>query len=158
MAVIGRDPALLPGPTAHQLRGRARIALYAGFGAFVVAPVGALIGIHVTTAYTTVFGAVIGVALIAWLAIGSQAQAKLKSEKAAGYSTTIDAAGFDLRHPVTGALLRSKKVAPAKPPRVSFLLQNFRMRPGTWAADRLDEKPADKPVEKQDDGGQSQKP
>jgi hypothetical protein len=126
MAVARRDPALLPGLTAHQLRGRGRIPLYLGLAALVVALVGALVGVHVTTTYTTTFGALIGLALIAWLAIGSQAQAKVRSEKAAGYSTTIDAAGFDLRHPVTGALLRSKKIAPAKPGRVSSLLRNVR--------------------------------
>jgi hypothetical protein len=51
----------------------------------------------------------------------------------AGYSTMVDAAGYDLRDPVTGALQRDRAEPPAgAPPRRSFLLDNLRVRGGTW--------------------------
>jgi hypothetical protein len=57
----------------------------------------------------------------------------------AGYSTTVDAAGYDLRHPTSGALERSRTEPPAGPPRRrSFLLDNFRMRQDTWLERRRD--------------------
>ncbi len=56
----------------------------------------------------------------------------MREELDAGYSTVVDADGYALRHPVTGALERDHTVAPKEPGRRSFLLDNLRIRKGTW--------------------------
>ncbi|MEP6480865.1 MAG: hypothetical protein ABJA94_02530 [Rhodoglobus sp.] len=131
-----RDPALLPGPTAGQLRDRATIALYVGVG-FAIVGVVALVA-RIPVVATVALGVLFAAGYIAWLVIGGRSQAAMRREIAAGYSTTVDAAGYDLRHPVTGQLLRPSSEAPKKPGRVSFLLQNMRLRPDTWAAKQVD--------------------
>jgi hypothetical protein len=71
--------------------------------------------------------------------LGVFAQRRQREEMRAGYSTTVDAAGYDLRHPVTGALERDRTEPPvARPRRRSFLMDNFRIRPDTWMERRSD--------------------
>jgi hypothetical protein len=136
---MNRDPALLPGLTAFQLEVRARVVLAAG--AFVL-----LVDVVLLAARTPVHPAVLislGVVALAgfvgWIVLGAIAQRRQRDEMRAGYSTTVDAAGYDLRHPVTGALHRDRTVPPdGRPKRRSYLMDNFQIRPNTWMERRND--------------------
>ena len=136
---MDRDPALLPGPTAQQLDMRAGALL--AVGAFVL-----LVDVVLLAARTPVhpsvpvaLGALALAGFVGWVALGAVAQRRQRDEMRAGYSTTVDAAGYDLRHPVTGALERDHTVPPAsRPKRRSFLMDNFRVRANTWMDRRRD--------------------
>ena len=134
-----RDPALLPGPTAHQWDVRARLLLVAG--AFVLLVDVVMIAAR-TPAHPSILVALGIVALagfVGWLVVGGFAQRRQREERLAGYSTTVDAAGFDLRHPITGALERDRSVPPDPlPKRRSFLMDNLRIRSDTWMDKRRD--------------------
>jgi hypothetical protein len=134
-----RDPALLPGPTAQQWEVRARVVLAAG--AFVL-----LVDVVLLAARAPVHPSILialGIAAFAgfvgWLVLGVFALRRQRDEMRAGYSTTVDAAGYDLRHPVTGALERDRTEPPVeRPRRRSFLMDNFRIRSDTWMERRND--------------------
>ena len=136
---MDRDPALLPGPTAQQWETRARVVLAAG--AFVL-----LIDVVLLSARAPVHPSILialGIAALAgfvgWIVLGAFAQRRQREEMQAGYSTTVDAAGYDLRHPVTGVLERDRTEPPdTRPRRRSFLMDNFRIRPDTWMERRGD--------------------
>lgn len=130
MKPVDRDPALLPGPTAQQLDGRARIALGCAVVIAAVALLGIAFGAAATVGYLAVAGILFAAGFVAWIVFGAQSQSKLTAELVAGYSTKVDAAGYDLRHPITGALERSREVPPAATNAVrrSFLLDAFRGR------------------------------
>ena len=139
LGAMSRDPALLPGPTAQQWDVRARVVLAAG--AFVL-----LVDVVLLSARAPVHPSILialGIAALAgfvgWIALGVVAQRRQREEMRAGYSTTVDAAGYDLRHPVTGVLERDRTEPPAsRPRRRSFLLDNFRIRSDTWVDRRSD--------------------
>ena len=136
---MNRDPALLPGPTAAQWDVRARLMLVAG--AFVL-----LVDVVMIAARTPLhpsiliaLGVVALAGFVGWLVVGGISQHRQRDEMLAGYSTTVDAAGYDLRHPITGALERDRSVPPDPlPKRRSFLMDNFRVRPDTWMDRRRD--------------------
>lgn len=130
---MNRDPALLPGPTAAQWDLYARLCSLVGSVLLLGAAVLFAAGVPWHPAVFIVLGSLGLVGYVGWFVLGARSQRQVRRETAAGYSTTLDAAGFDLRHPVSGALERSA----AEPPsglgrRRSFLLDNLRIRPGTW--------------------------
>ena len=134
-----RDPALLPGPTAQQWDARARLTLVAG--AFVllvdVVLLAARAPVHSTLLITLGLVALGG--FVGWLVLGAISQRRQREEMLAGYSTTVDAAGYDLRHPITGALERDRTEPPVGPPRRrSFVMDNFRIRRDTWVERQSD--------------------
>ena len=134
-----RDPALLPGPTAHQWDVRARLLLVAGAFVLLVDVVMIAARTPVHPSILVALGIVALAGFVGWLVIGGIAQRRQREERLAGYSTTVDAAGFDLRHPITGALERDRSVPPDPlPKRRSFLMDNLRIRSDTWMDKRRD--------------------
>lgn len=125
-----RDPALLPGPTAQQWDGRSRIALGCAVLVVPVALVAAAVGAETGLVFFLVFGGIMAAAFVAWIVLGQASLGRMRAEMLAGYSTTLDVAGYALRHPVTGALQRAADVEPLTPGPVrhSFLLDAFRLR------------------------------
>ena len=84
-------------------------------------------------------GILVVTAVIASIVLARRAARTMKLERAAGYSTVIDAAGFDLRDANTLALLRSRDVSPSDESRRSLALGIFGVKPGTALAKRLDD-------------------
>lgn len=110
-----RDPALLPGPTAGQWQGRARLVVSISIGLALVV-LGALgFGWRPPLVVLIVPGVLVVAGFVGWVVLGEFAVRGMRAERAAGYSTTLDVAGVDLRHPRTGALER----AADEPPRVA---------------------------------------
>ena len=134
-----RDPALLPGPTAAQWDVRARILLAAGAFVLLVDVVLLAARAPVHPSILMALGVVALAGFVAWIVLGARSQRRLREEMHAGYSTMVDAAGYDLRHPITGALERDRTEPPVGPPRRrSFLMDSFRIRPDTWMERRRD--------------------
>ena len=134
-----RDPALLPGPTAHQWDVRARLLLVAGAFVLLVDVVMIAARTPVHPSILVALGIVALAGFVGWLVVGGIAQRRQREERLAGYSTTVDAAGYDLRHPVTGVLERDRTEPPdTRPRRRSFLMDNFRIRSDTWMERRND--------------------
>ena len=117
------------GPTAAQFDVWGRVVGVAAVLLGVLALV--LRSIPVGVAATAVLGAAVA------LLVGSSRA--LASEKAAGYSTLYDFAGFELRHPRTKELLRAADVAPETVGRRSVLRSMMTVKPGTVLAKRLED-------------------
>jgi hypothetical protein len=115
--VTERDPALLPGPTAGQWQGRARLVFALAIGLLLLT-LGALgFGWRPHPAFLIVPGALVLANFVAWIALGEFAVRRMRVEHDAGYSTTIDVPAVDLRHPQTGVLLRvAGETTPEAPP------------------------------------------
>ena len=140
-----RDPALLPGPTAHQWDVRARVLLAAGGLVLLIDVVLLAARAPVHPSILIALGIVALAGFVGWIVLGVLSHRRQREEMRAGYSTTVDAAGYDLRHPVSGALERDRTEAPdSRPRRRSFLMDNFRIRPDTWMERRAD--PEDDPT------------
>lgn len=134
-----RDPALLPGPTAQQWDVRARLLLAGGALVLLIDVVLLVARAPVHPSILIAFGVVALAGFVGWLVLGIISQRRQRAEMLAGYSTTVDAAGYDLRHPVTGALERDRTEPPDdRPRRGSFLMGNFRIRPDTWVERQTD--------------------
>lgn len=125
-----RDEALLPGPTAQQWDGRARIALALAILVIPAAALGVGLGAQPGPLYFTICAAILVLFFAAWLVLGEISLRTMRAEMAAGYSTVLDTTGFALRHPITGALERAADVDPVSPGQVkrSFLLDAFTFR------------------------------
>ena len=104
--MVERDPALIPGPTAGQWQGRARRVLALAIGLLVVV-LGALgFGWRPHLAVLVVSGALVLAGIVAWVVLGEIALRRMRAERDAGYSTTLDIVEVDLRDPRTGVLVR----------------------------------------------------
>jgi hypothetical protein len=115
--VTERDPALLPGPTAGQWQGRARLVLVIAIAQLLVALVALGFGWRPHPAFLIVPGGLVLVGLVAWVVLGEVGVRRMRVERDAGYSTTIDVPAVDLRHPQTGVLLRvAGETTPEAPP------------------------------------------
>lgn len=113
--MVERDPALLPGPTAGQWQGRARLVLALAIGVLLVT-LGALgFGWRPHPAVLIVPGAVVLADFVAWIVLGEFAIRRMRAERDAGYSTTLDVTDVELRHPRTGVLLRVAGESPTQP-------------------------------------------
>lgn len=129
--MVERDPALLPGPTAGQWQGRARVVLAAAIGLLLVT-LGALgFGWRPHPAVLIVPGAVVLAGVVAWIVLGEISLRAMRAEQAAGYSTTIDVPGVDLRHPRTGVLERAAGEAPAAVEPESLVARMLRVPRGS---------------------------
>lgn len=78
-------------------------------------------------------------AVVATVVFAARASATMKLERAAGYSTIIDAEGYELRDFRTLAVLRERDVPPSAQSRRSLALGIFGVKPGTVLARRLDD-------------------
>jgi hypothetical protein len=68
-------------------------------------------------AFLIVPGGLVLVGLVAWVVLGEVGVRRMRVERDAGYSTTIDVPAVDLRHPQTGVLLRvAGETTPEAPP------------------------------------------
>jgi hypothetical protein len=128
--VTTRDQALLPGPTAGEWLGRARLAL--GLGVFPVLVALVLRGAGVDVPLGVVLAAaVIAVAgFVGWAAAGQAATRRMREERDAGYATAADVPGLARRHPTTGVLERPADVEPTEEDR--SLLRRLLSAPSRW--------------------------
>ena len=81
---------------------------------------------------------VIGPAIVSTV-IGFRAVGVAKLEKASGYSTMFDFAGYELRDPRTLEVLRASDVRPTGTIRRSLFRSMLTVKPGTLLAKRLEE-------------------
>ncbi len=141
MTLLRQTPndSVLVRPTAGQLDVWSRVA---GLGV----PVGLVAGLvpslvfGMTGSWSTVMLAV----LVFGPAVGStiwgiRSVQAAKREKAAGYSTMFDFAGYELRDPRTLSVLRERDVKPSGTVHRSLLRSMLTVRPGTLLAKRFDD-------------------
>ena len=129
--MVERDPALLPGPTAGQWQGRAQLVLAVSLGLLLVT-LGALgFGWRPPPAYLIVPGALVLAGVVAWIVLGEISLRTMRAERAAGYSTTLDVAGVDLRHPRTGVLERTAEEPPVTQEPESLVARMLRVPRGS---------------------------
>jgi hypothetical protein len=138
--MVERDPALVPGPTAGQWQGRARLVVALTFG-LLLATLGALgFGWRPPLPVLIVPAGLVAAGLVAWFVLGEKTVRAMRVESAAGYSTTLDVAGVDLRHPRTGALERSATEPPVVAKQESMIARMLRVPRGTFV-DRMTRDP-----------------
>lgn len=129
--MVERDPALVPGPTAGQWQGRARVVLAATTGLLLLT-LGALgFGWRPPLPVLIVPGGLVLAGFVAWLVVGEIGMRAVRAESAAGYSTTIDVPGVDLRHPRTGVLERPAAEPPVAAKPESLVGRMLRVPRGT---------------------------
>jgi hypothetical protein len=115
--MVERDPALLPGPTAGQWQGRARLVFAESMAVLLVTLAALGFGWRPHPAVLIVPGAVVLAGFAAWIVLGEIALRRMRIEHDAGYSTTLDVPAVDLRHPRTGVLVRvAGETTPVSPP------------------------------------------
>jgi hypothetical protein len=140
--VVERDPTLVPGPTAGQWQGRARLVFAATIGLLLVT-LGALgFGWRPPLPVLIVPAVLVAAGLVAWFVLGELSLRAMLAESAAGYSTTLDVAGVDLRHPRSGALERSAAEPPVVAKQESMIARMLRVPRGT-VVDRMIRDPKD---------------
>ena len=132
------DAELVSGPTACQLDVRGKLA---GLGIPLSLLVGALLlaaGFS-GPALVGALSALVVLAAIASTLFMLWSGAVVKREKAAGYSTMYDVAGYELRDPKTLELLRAADEKPTGTMRRSIFRAMLTIKPGTLVAKRLAE-------------------
>ena len=130
--MVERDPALIPGPTAGQWQGRARFVFVAAIGLLLVV-LGALgFGWRPHPAVLIVPGAFVLAGVVAWIVLGEIALRRMRAERDAGYSTTLDLAEVDLRDPRTGVLVRAAGEAPVVPTAEPLVTRMLRLPRGSF--------------------------
>ena len=132
---------LVPGPSAGRWDLSRRLALLVTV--LLVAIAAGLLAVGVVPAI--VVGALALAALVLAIVLGARGSRAMALERAAGYSTVYDFAGFELRDPRTLGVLRARDIPPTAPGSRSLALGIFGVKPGTVLAKRLDDDP------KQDD-------
>ncbi|MFM9878726.1 MAG: hypothetical protein ACKVOG_12890 [Rhodoglobus sp.] len=126
-------------PTAGQLDGWSRVA---GLGIVVGLLVGLIppLVLELTGPVAVLVLAVLVVGpAIASTVLGLRAVGVAKLERASGYSTMYDFAGYELRDPRTLEVLRPADVRPTGIVRRSLFRSMLTVKPGTMLAKRLDE-------------------
>ena len=120
---------MLPGVSAG------RLDLYGrsiSIGGMVLLLIGAIIAVGTKPPLPAVL--VLSVVFLAILAVGQvyriRAVRRSREEAAAGYSTLIDAEGFDFRDARTGELIRGKDAPPLQDPSASIYGMRFPTLPG----------------------------
>ncbi len=145
------DPAPRPVPSAGRWDLRRRYTQLAGVIVVIVAAVliammrAPLVAVGIPAAIL-VIGAIGGSAICA-----HRASMAMTLERAAGYSTVIDAPGYELRDANTLALLRQRDVPPTLESRRSLALGIFGVKPGTVLAGRREEPGEPQPGEPRPD-------
>ena len=123
-------------PTAGQWELRARLGWLV---AVLVFAAGAIVAGTAGVLWFVPAGVVILFAL-AWVIFAGIRKARtVAAERAAGYSTVYDFAGFELRDPRTLEVLRSADQAPDAGMRRSLVSGMLTIKPGTVLAKRLEE-------------------
>lgn len=130
------DPVLVR-PTAGQLDVWSRVA---GLGIVI----GLIVGLVPPVVFEAT-GALVAVVLavlvlvpaVVSAVLGFRAVTAARLEKAAGYSTMFDFAGYELRDPRTLELLRAADVKPSGLVRRSLFRSMLTVKPGTLLAQRL---------------------
>ena len=125
----------MPGPTAAQWDVWSRLAWLAAVILIIVWVALASAG---SVALIAV-GVVAAAAIASAIGLGVRSTRVVRLEKAAGYSTLFDFAGFELRHPRTKQLLRAADVEPDNAGRRSVLRAMLSVKPGTVLAKRLED-------------------
>ena len=125
----------MPGPTAAQWDVWSRLAWLAGA---ILIVVWALLASAGSLALIPV-GILTAGAIASAIGLGVRSTRVVRLEKAAGYSTLFDFAGFALRHPRTKELLRPADTEPDSTGRRSVLRSMLSVKPGTVLAKRLEE-------------------
>jgi hypothetical protein len=128
--VTARDPALLPGPSAGEWLGRARLALGVGVAPVLVALVLRGAGVDVPLGIVIAAAVVAVAGFVGWVAAGQAATRRMREERDAGYATAADVPGLARRHPTTGALERAADVEPTEEDR--SLLRRLLSAPSRW--------------------------
>ncbi len=129
--MVARDPALLPGLTAGQWQGRARLVVALSIGLLLVT-LGALgFGWRPHPAVLIVPGGLVLAGFVAWIVLGELAVRRMRAEHDSGYSTTLDVPAFDLRHPRTGELVRAAGDPTPAPPPESLIARMMRVPRGS---------------------------
>lgn len=129
--MVERDPALLPGPTAGQWQGRARLLFAIAIGVLLIT-LGALgFGWRPHPAVLIVPAVVVLVDFVAWIVLGEFAVRRMQAEREAGYSTTLDVTEVDLRDARTGALLRVAGESTPEVPAESMVARMLRVPRGS---------------------------
>jgi len=132
------DTELVSGPTAGQYDVWARVAGLGIVVGLVLGIVPWLFGATGTPVVVTVAVLMVVPGLLSTY-FSLQSLAVAKRERAAGYSTMYDFAGFELRDPLTRELLRARDVAPSGTVRRSLLRSMLTVKPGTMLAQRFDD-------------------
>jgi hypothetical protein len=132
------DNDLVTGPTAGQYDVWARVAGLGIVAGLVLGIVPWLFGATGTPVVVTVAVLMVVPGLLSTY-FSLQSLAVAKRERAAGYSTMYDFAGFELRDPRTRELLRARDVAPSGTVRRSMLRSMLTVKPGTMLAQRLED-------------------
>ena len=125
----------MPGPTAAQWDVWSRLAWLAAVILIIVWVALASAG----SVALIVVGALAAAAIASAIGLGVRSTRVVRLEKAAGYSTLFDFAGFALRHPRTRQLLRAADVEPDNAGRRSVLRAMLSVKPGTVLAKRLED-------------------
>ena len=123
---------LVPGRTAAEFDVWGRVA-------WVAALVLGVVALFLAPPASVVLAGLSVAAIVAALLLGLRSSRVVKLEKAAGYSTLFDFAGYELRHPRTKELLRAAEAAPASLGRRSVLRSMLTVKPGTVLAKRLED-------------------
>lgn len=132
------DTDLVSGPTAGQYDVWARVAGLGIVVGLVLGIVPWLFGATGTPVVVTVAVLMVVPGLLSTY-FSLQSLAVAKRERAAGYSTMYDFAGFELRDPRTRELLRARDVAPSGTVRRSLLRSMLTVKPGTMLAQRFED-------------------
>lgn len=132
------DTELVTGPTAGQYDVWARVAGLGIVAGLVLGLVPWLFGATGTPVVVTVAVLMIAPGLLSTY-FSLQSLAVAKRERAAGYSTMYDFAGFELRDPRTRELLRARDVPPSGTVRRSLLRSMLTVKPGTMLAQRFED-------------------
>ncbi len=132
------DTDLVTGPTAGQYDVWARVAGLGIVAGLVLGLVPWLFGATGTPVVVTVAVLMVAPGLLSTY-FSLQSLAVAKRERAAGYSTMYDFAGFELRDPRTRELLRARDVAPSGTLRRSLLRSMLTVKPGTMLAQRFED-------------------
>jgi hypothetical protein len=130
--MVERDPALIPGLTAGQWQGRARRAFVIGIGVLLVV-LGALgFGWRPHPAVLIIPGALVLGGFIGWIVLGEVALRRMRDERDAGYSTTLDIVDVDLRDPRTGVLVRAAGEPPVTETAEPLVTRMLRLPQGSF--------------------------
>lgn len=132
------DTDLVTGPTAGQYDVWARVAGLGIVAGLVLGLVPWLFGATGTPVVVTVAVLMVAPGLLSTY-FSLQSLAVAKRERAVGYSTMYDFAGFELRDPRTRELLRARDVAPSGTVRRSLLRSMLTVKPGTMLAQRFED-------------------
>lgn len=150
--MVERDPVLIPGLTAGEWQGRARVSFVVGAATLLVVLGALAFGWRPHPVVLILPGVLVVAGFVGWLVFGEIALRVMRREREAGYSTTLDLIEVDLRDPHTGALVRAAGERPYLAPAVPFVSRMMRVPRGSLL-DRMGAR--DDEADPRDDAGDS---